>query len=161
MKKLKNFEIENLVKAGILAITTNTISSESAYTVFKFKKAVKAANAALEESRRDAVKEAGIEDAPAFDKRRAELAEVKNPTSEQSEELAALNAKYNKFAELTNRIYNEEVEVRVSKPLSYDVWHTLQVENANTRLGNILSPYAEELLENILWAEPEEGYSGE
>ena len=94
MKKLKNFEIENLVNAGVLTLTTNTLSSADAYVVFKFRKAVRAAATALEESRREALVEAGIEDGVAFEKRRQELAAIAEPTEEQrastSEEKACL-----------------------------------------------------------------------
>ena len=152
MKKLKNFEIENLVNAGVLTLTTNTLSSADAYAVFKFRKAVRGAAAALEESRREALVEAGIEDGVAFEKRRQELAAIAEPTEEQKAELAALNDKFNKFTELMKALYDDDVELPTIKPISFNAWHTLIAENKTSRIN----AYIEELLENVLWAEPEE-----
>lgn len=152
MKNLKNFEIENLVNAGVLTLTTNTLSSADAYVVFKFRKAVRAAMIALEENRREALVEAGIEDGPAFEKRRKELSDIAEPTEEQRAELAELNSKFNKFTELVKALYDDEVTFPTIKPISFDSWHTLITENKASRIN----AYIEELLENVLWAEPEE-----
>lgn len=154
MKKLKNFEIENLVNAGVLALTTNTLSSADAYIVFKFRKAVRAAATTLEESRREALLEAGIEDGPALEKRRSELSSIPALAlnEEQKAELAALNEKFDKFVELVKALYDDEATLPNIKPISFDAWHTLITENKGTRIN----AYIEELLENVLWAEPEE-----
>ena len=157
MKNLKNFEIENLVNAGVLTLTTNTLSSADAYVVFKFRKAVRGAATALEESRREALVEAGIEDGVAFDKKRKELSSITEPTEEQKTELIELDAKFKKFQELMVALYSDEVELPNIKPISFSAWHTLLAENKNTRIN----AYIEELLEGILWSEPEENYSGE
>ena len=72
---MKNIDIINLANGGILAITANDLDAAHAYKVIKFKKAVKKAFESIVESEKEILKEAGIEDAQAFDKERKEYFE--------------------------------------------------------------------------------------
>lgn len=146
---MKNIEILNLANAGVLAITANDLDAAHAYKVLKFKKAVKKAFESILEAEKDIIKEAGIEDAQAFDKERKELMESKaNP-----ERLEELNKQFCRFMELRNNLYGEEVSLDC-KTLPFEQFHILQKENKGIQ-DKPLNIF-EDALEGVLWEEPKE-----
>ncbi len=146
---MKNYNIINLVGAGALSVTANDLDAAQAYKVIKFKKAVKKALASISEAEKEIIKEAGIEDAQAFDKERAEL----RASGENPERLAELDKTYQRFAELRDNLYNEDTELDV-KVLPFEAFHALQQENKGIE-GRPLNAF-EEMLEGVLWEPPME-----
>lgn len=145
---MKTIEIINLANSGILSITANDLDAAHAYKVLKFKKAVKNAFLDAIESEKDIIKEAGIEDPQAFDKEREELRE----NGSNPERLQELNDKFSRLMELRQNLYNEDVALD-GKTIPYEQFHVLQQENKNIQ-GKPLNAF-EDLLEGVLWDEPE------
>lgn len=146
---MKNIDIINLANTGVLAITANDLDAAQAYKVLKFKKAVRKAFEVIVESERDILKEAGIEDGQAFDKERKELMESKSDL----ERLEELNKKFERFMELRNNLYQEEVELECTV-MPFEQFHILQKENKDVQ-GKPLNVF-EDVLEGVLWEEKEE-----
>ena len=146
---MKNIDILNLANAGVLEITTNDLDAAQAYKVLKFKKAVRKAFEGIMESEREIIKEAGIEDAVAFDKERKELRE----NGSNHERLAELDKQFSRFMELRNNLYKEDVELDC-KVMPYEQFHILQKENKDVQ-GKPLNVF-EDVLEGVLWEEPNE-----
>lgn len=148
---MKNIDILNIANAGVFSISANTLDAAHAYKVIKFKSAVRKAAIDIDEDQRALAKEAGIEDAAAFDKERAEL----NRTKADPDRLEKLNAQFNRLLELREAFYNEEAKLDGVKTIPYEQFYALQKENKDLQ-GKPLDVYAD-LLEGILWTgEPEE-----
>lgn len=145
---MKNIDILNLANTGVLAITANDLDAAQAYKVLKFKKAVRKAFESIIESEKDILKEAGIEDGQAFDKERNELRE----NGSNPERLAELDKQFSRFMELRNNLYKEDVELDC-KVMPYEQFHVLQKENKDVQ-GKPLNVF-EDMLEGVLWEEPE------
>ena len=146
---MKNIDILNLANAGVLAITANNLDAAHAYKVLKFKKAVKKAFESIMESEREILKEAGIEDAAAFDKERKELIE----SGSNKERLEELDKQLSRVIELRGNLYKEEVELDC-KTIPFEQFHLLQRENKD--LANKPLNAFEDLLEGVLWEAPNE-----
>jgi len=146
---MKHIDILNLANAGVLAITANNLDAAHAYKVLKFKKAVKKAFESIMESEREILKEAGIEDAAAFDKERKELIE----SGSNKERLDELDKQLSRVIELRGNLYKEEVELDC-KTIPFEQFHLLQRENREIP-GKPLNTF-EEVLEGVLWSAPEE-----
>ena len=157
---MKNLDVMNLLNGGILMVTSVCLDAETAYKVVKLKKALKAANVAIIEGEKNCQTEAGIPDAEAFDARRNELLHKEKRTKEEQAELVELEGKLKRYMELRQKLYEEEATITGFAPMPYPSFHELQKENAsvnfNGRKINPLDAYAEEVLEGILWVEPEE-----
>ena len=104
---MKTIDILNLANAGILSITANDLDAAHAYKVLKFKKVVKKAFESIMESEREILKEAGIEDAAAFDKERKELME----SGSNPKQLEEMNKQLSRVLELRSNLYKEDVEL--------------------------------------------------
>lgn len=141
---MKNIDIINLANGGILAITANDLDAAHAYKVIKFKKAVKKAFESIVESEKEIIKEAGIEDAQAFDNERKELIE----SGSDSGRLEELNKQFARFIELRNNLYNEEVELDC-KVIPFEQFHALQRENKDLERKPL--NVFEDILEGVLW----------
>jgi len=144
---MKNIDILNLANTGILSITANDLDAAQAYKVLKFKKAVKKAFEGITESEREILKEAGIEDAVAFDKERKELIE----SGSNKERLDELNKQLSRVIELRSNLYKEDVELDC-KAIPFEQFHALQCENKD--LDHKPLNAFEDLLEGVLWEAP-------
>ena len=147
---MKKYEILSLVNAGILSVTANDLDAAHAYKVLKFKRSVKAAFDKLADAEKELLKESGIEDAQAFDKERADLIK----SGENSERLEELNKQFDRFNSLRDLLYKEEVQLEGVKTIPFAQFHVLQKENKDLQ-HKPLNAF-EFLLENVLWAAPEE-----
>lgn len=146
---MKTIDILNLTNAGILSITANDLDAAQAYKVLKFKKAVKKAFESIMESEQEILKEAGIEDAVAFDKERKELIE----SGANPKRLEEMNKQLSRVLELRANLYKEDMELDC-KALPFEQFHALQCENKD--LANKPLNTFEDLLEGVLWEAPEE-----
>lgn len=145
---MKTIDILNLTDAGILAITANDLDAAHAYKVLKFKKAVKKAFESIMESEREILKEAGIEDAAAFDKERKELIE----SGSNPKRLEEMNKQLSRLLELRANLYKEEAELEGAKTIPFEQFHALQSENKD--LDHKPLNAFEDLLEGVLWEAP-------
>lgn len=156
---MKKQDVIVLANLGVANATNHTLSVEHAYKVVKFRKALQSTLEAIGKDEEAIRKDAGIEDAQAFDKELAELRENKKRTKEQQKKLDEMEAKLKRFVELRGEMFKEEVDLGC-KALPYAEWHKLQNENKeveiNGRKVDLLSGYAEDLLEGVLWEAPKE-----
>lgn len=145
-----------LANAGIQSITNHTLDAAQAYKVVKFRKSFNAAIDAIAEDEKALLKEAGIEDAPAFNKELEDLRKA-DRTHEQEEKFKEMTEKVARYNELHAEMLQEEVTLDC-KALPYAEWHKLQNENKEMgeRKLDLLSGYVEDVLEGILWAAPKE-----
>lgn len=141
---MKNIDIINLANGGILAITANDLDAAHAYKVIKFKKAVKKAFESIVESEKEILKEAGIEDAQAFDKERKEL--VKSGSN--PERLGEMDKQFSRVLELRSNLYKEDVELDC-KVIPFEQFHALQRENKDLKRKPL--NVFEDILEGVLW----------
>ena len=152
MKKADILFLENL---GIQFITNHELSPKQAIKVVKFRKAFSSELKAINEERADILKDVGIENGQEFD---AELERLRK-SNEDPEKLQKMEAQFKRYLDLFNEMLNEPVQLNCV-PLPYEDWHRLQNENRDKELnGNqvdILSGYAEDILENVLWEMPED-----
>lgn len=146
---MKTIDILNLANAGILSITANDLDAAHAYKVLKFKKAIKKAFESIMESEQEILKEAGIEDAVAFDKERKELIE----SGSDKKRLEELNKQLSRVLELRGNLYKEDVELDC-KAIPFEQFHALQCENKD--LDHKPLNTFEDLLEGVLWEAPNE-----
>lgn len=146
---MKTIDIITLANAGILAITANDLDAAHAYKVLKFKKAVKKAFESIMESEREILKEAGIEDAAAFDKERKELIE----SGSNPKRLEEMNKQLSRVLELRSNLYKEDVELDC-KTIPFEQFHALQCENKDLERKPLNA--FEDLLEGVLWEAPNE-----
>lgn len=149
---MKNSIIIALHNNGLQEVSALTLSSASAYAVYKFKRAISKAVDAINEAQRGIVQQVGIEDLTAFSKRMEELSKMEGRTPEQEEELDGLHKKDLEAGRLLQELAADDTDLDV-KLLSYEDWHALQVENKDCKA----LVHLEHLLEGVLWAAPEEG----
>lgn len=149
---MKNSIIIALHNNGLQEVSALTLPSSSAYAVYKFKRAVSKAVEAINEAQRGIVQQVGIEDLTAFSKRMEELSKMEGRTPEQEEELDGLRKKDLEAGRLLQELAADDTALDV-KPLSYEDWHALQVENKDCKA----LVHLEHLLEGVLWTAPEEG----
>lgn len=147
-----------LANAGIQSITNHTLDAAQAYKVVKFRKSFNAALDAIAEDEKALLKEAGIEDAPSFNKELEDLRKA-DRTPEQEEKFKEMTEKVARYNELHAEMLQEEVTLDC-KAMPYEDWHKLQGENAekemNGRKVDLLPAYVEDALEGVLWEAPEE-----
>lgn len=145
-----------LANAGIQSITNHTLDAAQAYKVVKFRKSFNAAIDAIAEDEKALLKEAGIEDAPSFNKELDELRKA-NRTPEQEDKYKEMTEKVKRYNELHAEMLQEEVTIDC-KALPYEEWHKLQNENKEIgeRKLDLLSGWVEDVLEGILWTAPED-----
>lgn len=159
---MKNYEVITLVNAGVLQTTAHDVAPAHAYKLYKLKKALEKALAAIQESEKGLVKDAGIEDAQAFDDRGRELAKMKPEelTEEQKAEKREREAKLSKMGELRRALYEDEAALEGLKTVPYDVWFALQKENRAVKAGgqetDVLTGAVESILEGVFWEAPKE-----
>lgn len=155
---MKKQTIIVLANAGIQSITNHTLDASQAYKVVKFRKAFSAALDVISEDEKGLLKEAGIEDAPSFNKELDELRKA-NRTPEQEDKYKEMTEKVKRYNELHAEMFQEEVTLDC-KALPYEEWHKLQVENSEKEMNgkkvDLLPAYVEDALEGVLWAAPEE-----
>ena len=148
-----------LANLGVANITNHSLDPAHAYKVVKFRKAVKSAIEELSKDEDALRKDAGIEDAQAFDEELAKLRTIQNPDKAEKDRLAEMEAKLKRFVELRVALLDEEVSLDC-KAMPYAEWHKLQNENKdrelNGRKEDILSGYVEDILEGVLWETPAE-----
>lgn len=145
-----------LANAGIQSITNHTLDAAQAYKVVKFRKAFNAAIDAIAEDEKALLKEAGIEDAPSFNKELEDLRKA-DRTPEQEEKYNEMTEKVKRYNELHAEMLQEEVTLDC-KALPYAEWHKLQNENKEIgeRKLDLLSGWVEDVLEGCLWTAPED-----
>ena len=155
---MKNKDIITLANCGVLSITAHDIPAAHAYKVLKFKKAVKAAMQAFQDSERAIFSDCGVTDTDGFNRRLNELRN-KELTKEEKAELSGMEKTISEIHGLQGELKNEDVAIDV-KAMPYDVWHDLQNENKAVNIFgktvDVLSGDVEEILEGILWVDPEE-----
>lgn len=158
---MKNSEILALVQGGVLEATQHTVSMAHAYKVFKLKSQVRKAFNALLAQDDELVKECGIEDAQAFDMRRAELASLEKPSESERKELEEMNGRYRSLVRQRKELHDEEVTLDGVKAIPYEEWRKLQDENRQDspsgQAKDVFSGIVEELLFGVLWNAPEDG----
>ena len=159
---MKNYEVVTLINAGVLQATAHDVAPAHAYKLYKLKKALEKTLSAIQDAEKGLVKDAGIEDAQAFDERGRELAKVKEDerTEAQKAEMEERNAKLVKVGELRKALYEDEAQIEGLKTVPYDVWFALQKENravkVNGQEADIFSGPAESILEGVFWDAPAE-----
>lgn len=154
--KMKNFEINELVNANIMGLTSHTLTATAAYAVTQFKRELRRLMEELQSENQGLVKEVEIEDGQAFDTRHKELTDKTDRTKEEEKELEGMEKKLNRLVELRGVLYNKEVEVKC-KPMSFDDWRALKEENKELKIGNYELLEVWELnLEGVMWKAPEE-----
>lgn len=153
---MKKQTIIMLANAGVQSITNHTLDASQAYKVVKFRKAFNAALDAISEDEKGLLKEAGIEDAPSFNKELDELRKA-NRTPEQEDKYKEMTEKVARYNELHAEMLQEDVTLDC-KALPYAEWHKLQNENKEIgeRKLDLLSGWVEDMLEGILWTAPED-----
>ncbi len=156
---MKKATLPVLANAGVLAITNHDLDPAHAYKVVKFRKALFNALNALTKDEDELRKDAGIEDAYAFDKELHELRNKKDRSEAQEAKLNEMEATLKRFIDLRAQMMDEDL-VLDCKTLPYAEWHKLQCENkekdVNGKKTDILSGYVEDVLEGVLWIAPEE-----
>lgn len=155
---MKNWEMKFIADSGILNLTSHSLDAAHAYKVVSFKTRVRNAVDALAKAQEAFLKEAGIDDPQAFDARRTELnkKEIRKLTKAEAQELTDLNAKMERFNQLTLAQMNEDANIE-PKAMPYDQWKALQDENKDIKAQGVeLLTLCEAQLEGILWKAPEE-----
>ncbi len=156
---MKKSDIIILSNLGAGLITNHNIPVEHAYKVVKFRKGLQSALESLGRDEEALRKDAGIEDAKAFNDELQKLRDAEGRTAEQQKRLDEMEAQLRRFLALRGQLLNEEVELDC-KTMPYEAWHALQKENCerevNGKKMDVLSGYAEDLLEGVLWQAPEE-----
>lgn len=144
-----------LANAGIQSITNHTLDAAQAYKVVKFRKSFNAALDAIAEDEKALLKEAGIEDASAFNKELEDLRKA-DRTPEQEKKYNEMTEKVKRYNELHAEMLQEEMTIDC-KALPYAEWHKLQNENKEMgeRKLDLLSGWVEDVLEGCLWTAPE------
>jgi len=154
---MKKRDIILLANLGVTNITNHDLEPANAYKVVKFRKELNAALEALGKDEEALRKDAGIEDAQAFDDELKALRDNNERTEEQNKRLEEMEAQLKRFVDLRAEWLNEDV-VLACNTMPYAEWHKLQ--NENKEFGpqklDILSGYVEDTLEGVLWAAPEE-----
>lgn len=154
---MKNLDLVFMLNSGILDITNHELPASSAYKVVKFRSAVNKTFKKIQGLEEDILKDVGIEDPQVLNKRLKELNAIKNRTEEQEAELNELCTKRDRYNKLREDMLQEKLTLENVETISYEDWHTLRKENKPKKDGgqDPLNNYVENLLEDILWAAPE------
>ena len=154
---MKYIDIQNMVDAGIIALSSQTLDDNEVLQLIKFKKKVKNLLEELQDKGRDIMAELSIKDEVAHNNRLDLLRNLKRQlTDDEKVELDELIQKANKF----NSVYHAQLQEPVSlkdccKPLSFEAWRKLKAENADIRVGKLQTLSLYEIdLEGILWETP-------
>ena len=154
---MKKSDLLFLAQIGVQNITNHSLDPAHAYKVVKFRKELNAALEALGKDEEALRKDAGIEDAQAFDDELKALRDNNERTEEQNKKLDEMEAQLKRFVDLRVEMLKEDAVIDC-KAMPYAEWHKLQ--NENKEFGpqklDILSGYVEDILEGVLWAAPEE-----
>lgn len=132
---MKNSEILFLANNGLLLCTATDLDAKYAYTVFKFKRFIKASLKVIQE--------------------KEELLKAEYKIN-NDEVVKTHTDKYNAaFIEMLNEVVEIKLEL-----IPYEQWHLLQRENKKVLYKdsyiNIFNNFVEELLEGVLWGVPSE-----
>lgn len=154
---MKKQTIIMLANAGVQSITNHTLDASQAYKVVKFRKAFNAALEAIGEDEKALLKEAGIEDAPSFNKELDGLRKVWSESPEKEKKYKEMTEKVKRYNELHAEMLQEEVTLDC-KALPYEEWHKLQNENKEVgdKKIDLLAGWVEDMLEGVLWEAPKE-----
>lgn len=156
---MKNFEVIELSKRGILNVTTHSIGTKDAISVFKFKKALRSCIESINSDESALLTECGIDDAASFDSKRGELLGKAERSREEDAELEALNEKFRRFIGMCDGILMEEAKLDTVNTMQYEAWKSLQDENKSVNVNgeaiDVFSGEVEMLLLGVLWEEPE------
>lgn len=152
---MKNSIILDLVGTGFLLTTTNTMSPASAYKILKARKEISKASEAIEERRKDLLKECNLD----TDEAQEQLKKL-DANELSAEEKVDVQDRVERFRKMYNECLDEDVKLDV-KAVPYEQWHAFLKENAKiTPQGNTEVPFRlgnlEWELENVLWETPEE-----
>ena len=155
---MKNSDVVYLVNSGVQLTTGHSLSNASAYKAFKFRKVISSVLNSVSEGEKGLLTEVGIEDASKFDERLAVLRATEKPTEEEVKELETMQAQLEKYSGLRDQLYSEEADLSSVKAMNYDDWRKLQNENREVEVNgvkkDVFSGKVEELLEGVLWTEP-------
>lgn len=149
-------DIKAMYEGGMMGLTSRTLDIAHAYKVSSFKTKLKNAYQEMDSRRLQLVKDAGIEDGNAHDKRLRELSVNKQRTEAEELEFKELVAKNEAFKGLYEQLLQDRYEIE-PKTMPFGEWMKLQEANKDIKFGNceVLAQF-ETLLEGILWAAPEE-----
>lgn len=165
---MKKIAVINLLNLGFGQVTNHTLPVEHAYKVVKMRKALATAFEAIQKDEEAIRKDAGIENPEEFDKELKALREKAKPYIDKDAEIPSeiggplmeKEATLSRFLALRSEMLDEDITLDGVKAMPYDAWHSLQKENAekefNGKKVDILSGYAEDTLEGILWTAPED-----
>ena len=155
---MRNSDVIYLINCGVQMTTNHSLSNASAYKAFKFRKILSNILNTISESEKNLLKEVGIEDATKFDERLSTLRVLEKPSKKESKELEDMQAQLEKYSGLRDQLYNEEADLSSVKAMNYDDWRKLQNENKEVEVNgvkkDVFSGKVEELLEGVLWTEP-------
>lgn len=149
-------DIKVMFEGGMMGLTARTLDVAHAYKVSSFKTKLKNAYQEMENRHLQLVKDAGIEDGNAFDKRLRELSVIKERTENEEQEFKDMVAKNESLRGMYGQLLQDHYEIE-PKVMPFGEWMKLQEANKDIKFGNceILAQF-ETLLEGILWTAPEE-----
>lgn len=130
--KIKNHLIVALVQNGATNIISASLDTKSAYSIIKFRRALKAAFDEIVAKEKDAIEEYKL-------------------TVGENGMLEGEESNKQSFGAFRIELYNDESELENIQPLDFDSWHKLQQDNKFLQDAGL-----EDALENILWKAPEE-----
>jgi len=137
-----------LINGGIMAATTHNLSASNAYCVFRLKRALDKAYASYRDAMAGILKEVGIDDPAAFDRRRSEMLN-------DSQEAAELNATYCRFLDMHEHLLVDDYQMPELEMLSYDQFKDWQDENRAVNIEgksvDVVNYQMQCILEDVLW----------
>lgn len=148
---MKNNDIVTLMMCGVAEITSHCLTAEEAYKVYRFRRSLKKASESIFDAEREMLEEAGIKDAAAFNERLKALRASREPIAELEE----MTAKLDRYEKMRFTLMNEEAPELYAPKLDYAKWKALQDENHTDKRDPLVGS-AEELLEGVMWIEPED-----
>lgn len=158
--KVANSTIQALCQLGVVNITYLSAPTEQAYKVYKFKKELTKANAAIDEQKSDIVKNSLPEDellkAQAYEREKsaAKGGDDFNAKECTAEEYKELMKKFTGHANpLLEGLYKDETELDL-KLVPFETYFALKQEN-NKGEKPLLPDALDEVLAGILWDDPD------
>lgn len=164
---MKNFEMLAAVRAGVLELKSNGLSSQISWRAFQLRKALSKALGKYQDTVKSLLEEAGIDEA--FEKSFMELKQKENLSKEEADVLSKKEEAFKKYEELVNLLINEKIDLSEIKPMPFEDWRKLVDLNTDkdgkSPLGYVIF-YSQEQpvskvdieasLENEVWYAPKD-----